>query len=325
MKLRNFIPALKYGAKITSQDCVGVGSFDGYFGTDVWYVDGNDGLDTNSGGYDDPYKTIQKAINSASAGDTIYINALGYDTDASDPKQYAEDLDIPYAKRDLKLIGVNSSGSRLPYAGPKIKNAAAATASPLLKVHAPGVHLENLQFNCTRNSGTYGIWFTGETGYAAEAGSVGFTMVNCMIKNGSDTYYGVWVDGGYGGMISNCTFQYCLRGVNLKADLLPSSGHTIEYCDFKTINAAACTLHINIPAGSGHDWTIDGCTFCAATTFINIGAVGSGIINDCGFNDETTTTVANSTGKITLPAANETVGVTGCYGGGDELVVNDGA
>jgi hypothetical protein len=324
MKARNYFPAVKYGAKWYPGDFVGAGSFDTYFGTDVWYVDGNDGLDTNGGGFDDPYKTIQKAINSAGAGDTIYINSLGFDTDASDPTQYAEDLDIPYAKHDLKLIGVNSSGSRLPYAGPKIKNAAAALGNPLLKVHAPGVHLENLQFNCTRNSGTYGIWFTGETGYAAEAGSVGFTMVNCMIKNGSGTYYGIRVQGGYGGMISNCTLVYCAGGIWLGDNSLPSSIHTVEWCDFKTINGTACTLHILIQSGSNHDWTISHCTFCAATTFINIGAVGSGIIDNCGFNDETTTTVAKSTGKIVIPAANDTVGITNCQGGGGENIVNDG-
>jgi hypothetical protein len=44
-----------------------------------------------------------------------------------------------------------------------------------------------------------------------------------------------------------------------------------------------------------------------------------------GFNDETTTTVAKSTGKIEIPAANDSWGVTNCYGGGDEVIVNDGA
>lgn len=302
------------------------GGFAGYFSTNLWYVDGNTGSDGNRG--DDmskPFKTIQKAIDTATAGDTIYINALGYDTDASDPKQYVENLTIPYAKRDLKLIGVGSQyGTKLPYAGPKIKNASAGT---LLSVLAPGVRLEGLQFNCTRNSGTYGIYFEGlgSDSYATKAGSVGFSMVNCIVKNGDATYYGVKITGGYGGIISNCTFYYCAGGIWLGDGTTPSGAHTIEFCDFKSVNAGAITVHITIPAGSNHDITINGCNFCQATKFITIGASTSGLISNCGFNDETTTTVAKSTGKIEIPAANDSWGVTNCYGGGDEVIVNDGA
>ncbi len=126
----------------------------GYIKQNKWYVDGNINASGDGTTWEKAFKTIQEGINGASAGDVVYIAALGYDTDASDPKQYEENLTIAYAKHDLKLIGVNSSGTRLPYCGPKIKNASAAA---LLHVLAPGVHLENLQFNCTRNSGTYGI------------------------------------------------------------------------------------------------------------------------------------------------------------------------
>jgi hypothetical protein len=303
----------------------GSNHFAGWFGTKIYYVDGNTGSDGNEGtDFEIPIKTIQRAINVASAGDTIYINSLGYDADASDPAQYVEDLTIPYTKRDLKLIGVGpQAGTRLPYAGPKIKNNSATT---LLKVSAPGVRLENLQFNCTRNSGTYGIWFDGITGYATVAGSVGFTMVNCIIKNGSGTYYGVKITGGYGGLISNCTFFYCVKGIYLGDSVLPCSGHTIEYCDFKSINADTIDLHINVIAGSAHDITIESCTFSQATAFITIGSGGtSGIIHNCGFNDETTATVAASTGKITIPAANDSWGVVGCYGGDDDLVDQTGS
>lgn len=325
MFLRDYLPALKYGAKITSADVVGIGSFDGLFKTNVWYVDGTNGLDSNTGDFDNPFKTIQKAITTSGSQDTIYVRTLAPDTDASDPGQYAENLTIPYAKHGLKIIGVSSSGTKMPYAGPKIKN---ASAGALLTVLASGVHLENLQFNCTRNSGTYGIYLDGEAGYAAKAGSVGFTIVNCMIKNGGQTgaYYGIEVIGGYGGVISNCTFQGCLYGLNLDAHLLPGNGHIVENCNFKDVNGAAATAHINIPAGSEHDFDISGCSFGAATKFIVIGASGvTGNISFCTFMDGSTTTAANSTGKIEIPAANDVVGVVGCYGGGDALIAQNGA
>jgi len=304
---------------------LGGGDLAGLFGTNVWFVDGDNGNDAGQGSNEDPFQTIQKGIDMATARDTIYIKALAPDTDASDPGQYAEDLEIPYAKHGLKLIGVGSSGTKMPYDGPKIKN---ATATTLLLVLAPGVHLENLQFNCTRNSGTYGIWFDANTsGYTTKAGSVGFTMVNCFIKNGSATYYGVTITGGYGGVISNCTFQYCASGINLASNIVPSSGHTVEYCNFKSINAAAITVHINIPAGSAHDWNIHHCNFCDATKFIVCGASGvSGTISNCNFDDGVNTDVAaSSTGKIEIPAAMDTVGVVDCWDGTGAAIASSGS
>jgi len=312
MFLRDYISAMRYGAKITSQDCEGVGSFDRYFGTNVWYVDGNNGADTLAGDFDHPFKTIQKAINSASAEDTIYVRDLGPGTDASDPLQYVEDLTIPYALNGLKIIGVNSSGTKMPYQGPKIKN---ATATVLLTVNAPYVHLENLQFNCTRNSGTYGIFFNASTAggaYSAIAGSVGFTVVNCMIKNGSATYGGIQIVGGYGGVISHCTFQMCEKGIYLQDNIIPSNGHTIEYCNFKSNNGAAIAEHITIRAGGHKDITISDCTFDIATSFLSCGTGNQGIIARCQFND-LVATLANSTGKVKIPVG--TMTVVGCTGG----------
>jgi len=289
----------------------------------AYYVDGNNGSDNNSGRIPrKAFKTIQHGINAASAGDVIYIYSLGYDTDASDPTQYEEDLSIAYAKHDLKLIGVSpQSGTKMPYAGPKIKN---ATATTLLKVSAPGVLLENLQFNCTRNSGTYGLWFDGIAGYATVAGSVGFTVRNCFIKNG-DSNYGIRITGGYGGMITHSTLQYCTYGINFDSSVLPNNGHTIEYCNFKSINNGTITVHITIPAGSSHDWNIDHCNFQKATKFITCGASGvSGNITNCMFNDSSTAVLAKSSGKVEIPAGNDEVGVAGCYGGDGTLVDADG-
>ena len=292
----------------------------------VWFVDGDDGNDGSAGDSDEvAFKTIQAGIDAASARDTIYIKAMAPNTDASDPGEYVEDLSIPYAKYGLRLVGVGSGSSKMPYDGPKIKN---ATATTLLEVLAPGVHIEGLQFNCTRNSGTYGIYFDGGTegnAYTVKAGSVGFKLINCMIKNGDDAY-GVTVKGGYGGMISNCTFQFCTHGINLAGNILPHNGHTIEYCNFKSINNAAITVHISIPAGSSQDWNIDHCNFQVATKFITIGATGvSGVISNCCFADGSSTVVANSTGKIEIPAANDAIGVCGCYDGAGALIVAAGA
>lgn len=274
-------------------------------------------------GVEKVYTTIQSAIDASGSQDTIRISVNPPNTDASDPGEYVENLSIPYAKHGLKLIGVGGE-TKMPYAGPKLKN---ASAGALLTVLASGVHIEGLQFNCTRNSGTYGIYLKGSTtggAYATEAGSVGFTIKNCMIKNG-DSNYGITIVGGYGGMISNCTFQYCTHGIKLGDTVLPSNGHNIEHCNFKSINNAAITVHITVVAGSSHDWNIDHCNFQVATKFITIGASGvSGVISNCGFADGSNVVTAKSTGKIEIPAANDAIGVCGCYDGSGALIVADG-
>ena len=278
--------------------------------SDVWYVDGTNGLDSNDGTTDETaFKTIQKAITTAGTQDTIYIRAMAPNTDASDPGEYVENLSIPYAKHGLRLIGVGSSESIMPYAGPKIKN---ASAGKLLEVLASGVRVENLQFNCTRNSGTYGIYLDGVAGYATKAGSVGFTIKNCMIKNGGASYGGINMVGGYGGVITNCTFQMCEKGVWFSSGSLPSNGHTIEHCNFKSNNGAAIAEHITVIAGLHADISITDCTFDIATSFISCGSTNDGIIARCQFND-LVATLANSTGKVKLPVG--TMTCVGCQGG----------
>ena len=301
---------------------LGGGDYAGLFGSDVWFVDGDNGNDGNAGSNDYPFATIQHAIDTAGSMDTIYIRPLAPDSDASEPGTYEEDLTIAYAKHGLRLIGVGPSGSGIPFFGPKIKN---ATATALLTVNASGVHIEGLQFNCTRNSGTYGIHLTGVSGYATLAGSVGATITNCYFKNASATYGAISVKGGYATTISRCTFGLGTNAlaINLDCNSLPNNSHTIEYCNFKSNNGASVALHVSVE--NSKDFNIDHCNFDQATAFITVVDGATGVISNCTFNDGSTTTVASSTGKITIPAACDEVGVVGCYGGGDALIAQSGS
>ena len=284
--------------------------FDVITEADIWYVDKKVTASGDGKTWEQAFKTIAEGITASSANDTIFIATPAPGSDASDPGQYAENLSIPYAKHGLRLIGVGSSGTKMPYAGPKLKNSG---AGKLLEVLASGVHLENLQFNCTRSSGTYGIYLDGVAGYATKAGSVGFTIKNCMIKNASASYGGINIVGGYGGVISNCTFQMCEKAIWWSSGSLPSNGHTVEYCNFKSNNGAAIAEHITIVAGLHVDISITDCTFDIATSFISSGdGTNEGIIARCQFND-LVATLANSTGKVKLPVGGMTC--VGCQGG----------
>jgi hypothetical protein len=316
-KMGNGIPTWN-GISMVNSD-----NYAGYFGTDTFFVDGDNGLDGNKGtDASKPLKTIQKAIDLASAHDTIYINTKAPESDASEPGTYVEDLTIAYAKHGLRLIGVNGAGALQPFGGPKIKN---ATATALLTVNASNVLLKGLQFNCTRNSGTYGVRLQGVAGYATLAGSVGTQIVDCYFKNASATYGGISVYGGYACLVSRCTFHLGTNalGINLDCNTVPNNGHTIEWCNFKSNNGAAVALHMSLE--NSKDVNVDHCNFDQATKFITVVDGCTGMISNCTFNDGSTAVVANSTGKVEIPAACDEVGVAGCWGGDGTAVDADGA
>jgi len=302
---------------------LGGGDYAGLFDSKVYFVDGDNGNDAGQGTNEDPFKTIQAAITYADTMDTIYIRPLAPDADASEPGTYEEDLTIAYAKHGLRLIGVGPSGSGIPFFGPKIKN---ATATALLTVNASGVHIEGLQFNCTRNGGTYGVLLNGEVGYDVQAGSVGTTITNCYFKNGSATYGCISIEGGYASTISRCTFSQGTNAlaINFTNAIVPSNTHTVEYCNFKSNNGASVTLHMAISA-STEDFNVDHCNFDQATDFITVADGASGMISNCTFNDGSTTVAADSTGKVEIPAGCDEVGVAACWGGDGTAVAASGS
>lgn len=314
------------------------GSFDGLFGTNVWFVDGAYGSDGNVGSTTAPFATIQKAINSASKYDTIYVRPYTPLATANQgqPNVYAENLTIPIAKTGLKIIGVLPNSD--PYFGPKIKPA--NSAAHVIQVDAPAVLLENL---CIMNqalstAGVFLSWMgttynavSTDASHLLYAGSCGATIRNCEFREGHDDPAAagpsIVIRGGYNSTIENCTFVAggTCQAIQIGDDIIPSRNHKIINCNFHDNNTAAATLWIKVQAGLQAGVVIRDCTFGKATTFISVGTSTSGIIHNCGFNDETTTTVAKSTGKIIIPAGNDLWGVTACYGGGDEVIVNDGA
>jgi len=313
----------KFPNGILATPNLGGGDSAGLFGTKVWFVDGDNGNDAGQGSNEDPFKKIQVAINHASARDTIYINSKAPDADASEPGTYEEDLTIAYAKHGLRLIGVGpNNGVGIPFFGPKIKN---ATATALVTVNASGVLLSGLQFNCTRNSGTYGVLLTGHAGYTTLAGSVGATITNCYFKNGSATYACISIEGGYASTISRCTFSQGTNAlaINFTNSAVPSNTHTVEWCDFKSNNGASVTLHMAISA-STEDFNVNHCNFDQATKFITVADGASGNISFCTFNDGSTEVGADDGEKIDIPTACDEVGVCACWGGDGTVVEADG-
>jgi len=141
----------------------------------VWYVDGDIAVSGSGQSWDSPFKTIQAAVTTANAEDTIYVVAKTHTDYTGDPVSYAETIIIPYETSNLAIIGV--SRGRTQGGLPQIKIGAGAVA--MLTVRAPGCLIANLGFNGASSTGG-GILLDDD--YAAKA-AFGTSIVGCHFKN----------------------------------------------------------------------------------------------------------------------------------------------
>jgi len=173
-KLRDYIPALKYGAKIYPEDMADGGGLPLSTGR-VIFVDGDLSTGGAGGTWADAYATIQAGINAAIAGDVILIAERTIGVYSTDPISYAETLTIPVAKSQLSLVGVSRG---LAQGGlPQIKIGAGAVA--MLKIQSMGCLVANLGINGASSTGG-GILLDGD-GSTKDAS--GTTIVGCHFKN----------------------------------------------------------------------------------------------------------------------------------------------
>jgi hypothetical protein len=155
---------------------VGGGGYIQRMNTYALYVDGTYGNDSDTGrSPDHALATIQKAVDKAAEGWTIYVFPKVHTDYTGDPVSYAETVIIPYAKSNLGLIGVGRG--RTQGGLPQIKKGSGSTA--LITIRAPGCLIANIGIN---GSGSTGGGILLDDDYAAKA-AFGTTIQNCHIKN----------------------------------------------------------------------------------------------------------------------------------------------
>lgn len=174
MKFSEFSPALRYGARLYPEDLAGVFSMNDT--EKYWFVDGDKTASGTGTSFLDAFKTIQEAVNAASAGDTIFIAAKTITALSTDPVSYAETITIANSKPQLSLIGI--SRGRTQGGLPQLKVGTAA--SPIITISAPGVLIANLGINGVGGTGG-GILLNDDGGTSAVA--FGTTIVGCHFKN----------------------------------------------------------------------------------------------------------------------------------------------
>jgi len=285
---------------------VSTNNFAGFWGSNVYFVDGDNGSDGNNGKKPTKaFATIAQAISTATAGDTIYIKPRVPKTDASDQEVYEENQTIPYAKHSLSIIGATTASTVY---GPKVRNSAAGY---VFDVYAPNTRIENLsvhRFNS--NSGTGGIYLRG-TDYASSAGSVGSMISNCHIRYASDGVgAGVYVYNGYFSVIQNCTFTNCDTNIYLRGTGA-SRGHQVIGCNFMSHSGTAeGTDAMVLIAGPQTELLIKDCHFDQATLFIDCSGSVDGLVSNCYFQDGA---ITPSNGGTAIDTGEGSLDIVGCY------------
>ncbi len=140
------------------------------------FVDGDVSADGGGRSWQDPFKSIQSAIDAASTGDVIYIAPKNITDATGDPTSYEENLTIPFTKPHLSLIGI--SRGRTQGGLPQLKDGT-TTTQHILRVRAPGCLITGLGFNGAGNTGG-GVLLDDD---ASTKAAWGTTIDNCHFKN----------------------------------------------------------------------------------------------------------------------------------------------
>lgn len=166
MNAKDYIPCLKFGARIYPENLITGNPWSNYF-----YVDGTNGNDTdNSGqGIEKAKKTIQAAVTAASDQDVIFVRPKT--PGIWDPVGYAETVIIPYATTMLSIIGVGTG--RTLGGLPHMEIATGSTA--MITIRAPGCRIANMSFKGTSSTGG-GILLDDDS---SAKSAYGTTIENC--------------------------------------------------------------------------------------------------------------------------------------------------
>jgi hypothetical protein len=324
-RLRDYIPALKYGAKIYPDEVVGSGL--PLSTGNVIFVDGDKSSGGAGGTWEDAYSSIQTAVTAAIAGDVIMIAERTITALATDPISYAETVIIPNSKPHLSLIGV--SRGRTQGGLPQMKIGAGSTA--MITVRSPECLIAGIGINGASSTGG-GILLDDDGGTSKVA--FGTTIAECHFKNcagatSADTGGGVqWSSNGgaWQVRVQGCNFFRCMGGVVLKGTGISRPVDiVIEDSIFYTNDTALVDCDIYLMGGDGVDGLlIRGCTFASRTIpayagtsrYLKLTGCSDGLISDCTFNCLANVTATELTWGTAgtaafIPAG---VGIANCHG-----------
>ena len=288
-KLRNYVPALRYGAKIYPEDlsmAAGLPSVG-----NIWYVDGTNGSDTANSGTssDDAFATVYKAHSAATANQNDVVLVLGGGTTSGGST--VETLAIVWSKSFTHLIGV---ASPVGIAGrARIVDNSTAGVSPFFTLSGNGCIFSNVQIGTFKASGTICFELTGSRNYFD---SVHFAGIGEAATAGANAAArSLRINGGGENLFVNSIVgldTVARSTTNTELEVIAASARNrFVNCEFHAYASNAGHLFISVGAsGLDRQLELDRCTFvnpigAAATTMtyafsVNAAPGGSIIMRD---------------------------------------------
>lgn len=298
----------------------------------TWYVDGTNGLNTNSGKAPrNAFKTIQKAVTAAAAFDTIYVVPKAIAAGDTDPNSYAETIIIPVATCGLKIIGLG--GSPAQGQQPQIKIGAGSTA--MLTIRAPGCLIKGLTFNGGSSTGG-GILLDDDASTKTAFGTV---IEDCYFKNCQGAAAAatggaiMWAStgGAWQVRIQQCRFYENRCGImKLGSSVSKPKEVVIKDCEFASSANTVVDgdIYFGVATGAGAgviSITVDNCNFATvdvpayasspdAAVYMDLTG-SSGIVSNCKFacivQGTSAKTFKAAGSAVKIPATVRMVGCTG--------------
>lgn len=186
-KLRDYVPAMKYGAKIYPEDVAGMVGLP-HVGT-IYYIDASGGSDSNSGSsQNDAFATVAKYYDTATANK----HDVGIIAPSGGTGRTAETTAITWAKRFTHLVGSAAPTAQDPRAGIGFGTGGS------LSITENGCLFKTLTFNGTTDinvpvtvSGDYNSFLGVDFKGSLNATTGDDTAMRCLYLNGAqENYFG---------------------------------------------------------------------------------------------------------------------------------------
>ena len=275
---------------------VGAAKYAGWWGNNIWFVDDDEGMDSNKG--DEPTRavqTIQRAVDLAGPQDTIFLRPRYVGTGSYGAHgYYTGNVLTTTAQQGLQIVGTGSGGARGIGANVQvaIEPTAGSTAATVM-VQSPCVSIENVLVKAITGCLFGGI--AADQGAASAFGQAwGLTISNCSFKDfiGDQAYGSIDVDTIHWLTIQHCYFRQGNYGIVLGSSGAAIQGSTIRDCDFV---GAASNWNADIWVGDCREISIDNCRFMHAIPSGGLpnkyivfgGGTGTGLLSNLMFASST--------------------------------------
>ena len=304
----------------------GTQGFEGWWGRTAYFVDNDLGSDGNTG--KQPTKAflnLKKALDTAIAGDVIYIRPKDLTLTDTDPTYIvpatAANWSIAEAQHDLAIIGAQNM-SHIPGLEPAsyavyLRGHTSVTGSPVLTVQGARVVLENLAFH--RGGITSAVAQVKLDGNSTSIRAFGSVVYNCLFRMHNVAAGAVYNVDNWHCAVVNSTFHDCKIGVEFYGSSSTPKRFEVMGCTFINQSAAQVDQNIYIHGSGGAALRIHGCRFTDAVPaagtnkYINIASAATGLISGCYFFGDGNSNITNN-GVDVVGSFDVSTNTTGLFG-----------